>query len=89
MHKHVELLIGRLATDPGLQRRFAEQPFELLDDLRLELTPVEIEALVATDPEAIRAFSAALDTRLRKASLSTESARTSRNTTTESHGDSE
>lgn len=68
MHRHVELLIGRLATDPGLQCRFAEQPFEALREQRLELTEIELAALAATDPEAFRAFTAALDTRLRKAS---------------------
>lgn len=67
MHRHVELLIGRLATDPRLQRRFAEQPFEALLEQRLELSEVEIAALAATDPAAIRDFSAALDARLRKA----------------------
>lgn len=66
MHKHVEQLIGRLATDPGLRERFATQPFEVLSELRLELTEVEIAALVATDPAAIRAFAATLDARLRK-----------------------
>ena len=70
MHKHVELFIGRLATDPGLQARFAKQPFEVLRDQFLELTEVEIEALASIDPAAIRAFTAALDARLRKASLS-------------------
>jgi len=67
MHKHVEVLIGRLATDPGLQARFAKQPFEVLHELRLELSEVEIAALIATDPAAFRAFTASLDTRLRKA----------------------
>ena len=70
MHKHVEWFIGRLATDPGLQTRFAKQPFEVLRDQLLELTEVEIEALAAIDPAALRAFTAALDARLRKASLS-------------------
>ena len=73
MHKHVEWFIGRLATDPGLQTRFAEQPFAVLRELRLELTEVEIEALASLEPTAIHAFSAALDARLRKASLATES----------------
>jgi hypothetical protein len=68
MHRHVEVLIGRLATDPELQRRFAEQPFAVLHEQRLELTEVEIAALAATAPAALRAFTEALDTRLRKAS---------------------
>ena len=72
MHKHVEVLIGRLATDPGLQTRFAKQPFEVLRELRLELSEVEIAALIATDPAAFRAFTAALDARLRKVSFALE-----------------
>jgi hypothetical protein len=72
MHKHVEVLIGRLATDPGLQARFAKQPFEVLHELRLELSEVEIAALVATDPAAFRAFTASLDARLRKATRAVE-----------------
>ena len=67
MHKNVEVLIGRLATDPELQRRFVEQPIAVLCEQRLELTEVEIAALSATDPEAFRAFTAALDPRIRKA----------------------
>lgn len=69
MHRNVELLIGRLATDPRLRRRFAASPVALLRELAeegLELTAVELEALATTDPEALRSFAAALDARLRK-----------------------
>lgn len=75
MHRNVETLIGRLATDPMLCRRFAEGPAALLGELceqGLELTPVEIAALAATDPQAIRRFAEALDPRLRKAPLPAE-----------------
>jgi len=72
MHKNVELLIGRLATDPRLQRRFAEQPIEAIREQLLELTEIELVALAATDPAALRAFSEALDTRLRKAAPAAE-----------------
>src|SRR5262245_27852024 len=72
MHKHVELLIGRLATDPSLQRRFTEQPFEVIRAERLELTDVEVAALSATAPAAFRAFTDALDARLRKAAPAAE-----------------
>jgi hypothetical protein len=77
MHKHVEQLLGRLATDPKLRRRFAANPEALLRELAesgLELTEVELEALATTDPEALRSFAAALDARLRKAPLLDESA---------------
>lgn len=85
MHKNVEALIGRLATDPGLQKRFAEQPVQVLRAQGLELTEVELAALAATDPEALRAFTGALDTRLRRA----HSMRPERGTTpTESECDS-
>jgi hypothetical protein len=68
MHKHVEVLIGRLATDSRLQSRFARRPNEVLREQGLELTEIEIEALAATDPEAFRTLTAALDARLRRAS---------------------
>jgi hypothetical protein len=69
MHRNVESLIGRLATDPQLRRRFAQDPFATLAELGaagLELTEVEVEALSATDPAAFRRFAGALDRRLRR-----------------------
>jgi hypothetical protein len=70
MHATVETLIGQLATDARLRRRFTEGPAALLAELSgrqgLELTPVELEALAATDPAALRSFAGALDRRLRK-----------------------
>lgn len=77
MHRNVEVLIGRLATDPELLRRFVEQPFEALRGQQLELSPVELAALAATDPEAIRAFAQALDARLRRAARAVETRPTS------------
>ncbi|MGE0639429.1 MAG: Os1348 family NHLP clan protein [Thermoanaerobaculia bacterium] len=77
MHRNVELLIGRLATDPKLRRRFAANPEAVLLELAgqgLELSEIELEALAATAPDAIRSFAAALDARLRKASPGDESA---------------
>jgi hypothetical protein len=70
MHRNVETLIGRLATDPKLRRRFADSPEDVLrelSELGLELTEIEIAALAATDPEAFVSFAGALDARLRKA----------------------
>lgn len=70
MHKHIESLIGRLATDPVLRNRFAANPMGLLEQVReqgFELTEVELEALAATDPAALHRFAEALDRRLRKA----------------------
>jgi hypothetical protein len=70
MHKHVEILIGRLATDPGLLSRFVDDPTRALRELLeqgLELTEIEIAALAAIDPRALRALASSLDGRLRKA----------------------
>jgi len=75
MHKNVETLIGRLATDRSLRNRFAEAPEALLAELserELELTSVELEALAATDPEAFHRLAGSLDRRLLKAPPSVE-----------------
>jgi hypothetical protein len=67
MHRNVEVVIGRLATDPELRRRFALQPHDVLREQLLELNDIEFEALASTDPEALRAFADSLDVRLRRA----------------------
>jgi len=72
MHRNVETLIGRLATDSSLRRRFVEDPTELLRDAvrqGFELTPIELEALGSIDANALRMFAAAVDRRLQKAPL--------------------
>jgi hypothetical protein len=69
-HRNVETVIGRLATDPGLRRRFAADPAQVLRELEeqgIELTGVELDALAATDSSAIRSFAEALDRRIRRA----------------------
>lgn len=74
MHRNVETLIGRLATDPKLRRRFAETPTVVLEELSgqgLELTSVELAALAAMDPKALHSFAGSLDRRLRKADQET------------------
>ena len=67
MHKNVEVVIGRLATDSELRTRFAEEPWEVLREQRLELSEVEFAALAAVDPDAIHAFAQTLDARIRRA----------------------
>ena len=67
MHKNVEVLIGRLATNPGFRSRFAEQPIEALREQGLELTEVEIHALAATNPDVFHRIAHALDARLKRA----------------------
>jgi hypothetical protein len=69
-HRNVETVIGRLATDPLIRRRFLENPAAVLRQFQeegCELTPVEIDALAATDPDAIRSFAQSIDRRIRKA----------------------
>ena len=73
-HRHVETLLGRLVTDSGLRRRFANDREAVLEELRsggYELTAIEIAALAAIRPEAIDRFALSLDERLRKAELTT------------------
>lgn len=69
-HRNVEALLGRLATDPSLRRRFADDPAAVLQQLQDEgfaLTPVELDALAGTDPDAIRSFAQSIDRRIRRA----------------------
>jgi hypothetical protein len=69
-HRNVETVIGRLVTDPLIRRRFVENPAAVLRQLQeegCELTAVEVDALSATDPEAIRSFAQSIDRRIRKA----------------------
>ena len=84
MHKNVEILIGRLATDKSLQNRFSRDAHKTLREQGLELTDVELTALAAIDPNAFRAFTAAVDARLCKASLADGPFRTDANKETRS-----
>jgi hypothetical protein len=84
MHKNVEILIGRLATDKSLQNRFSRDAYETIRQQGLELTDVELTALAAIDPNAFRVFTAAVDARLCKASLADEPFRTEANKETRS-----
>lgn len=80
-HRYVETLLGRLATDPALRRRFAADREALLEELRslgYELTAIELEALASTEPNAIDRFAKSLDERLRKAEFNPSTTRSSR-----------
>jgi hypothetical protein len=69
-HRNVETLIGRLATDGLLRRRFLDDPARVLSEIReqgVELTDIELQALASTRPDAIREFAAAVDRRIQKA----------------------
>jgi hypothetical protein len=76
-HRNVEALIGRLATDPLLRRRFATDPDAVLRELQengYELTHVELEALAAIETEALRSFAQSIDRRLRRADHASDGA---------------
>ena len=71
-HKCVEAIIGKLATDEGFRRRFLEDAAGALEEVRklgVELTPVEVQALVAMDQDVIRSFASGIDQRLQKVDL--------------------
>jgi hypothetical protein len=73
-HRGVEIVLGRLATDEAVRRRFDESPSEALQELialGIELSPVELLALRGIDPSALRHFAQSLDPRLQKAMLQT------------------
>lgn len=75
----IEMLIGRLVTDEQFRFEFVANPEATLLGLRelgLELSPIEIAALVRTDPTVWIRAAEALDPRLQKARL-TSDARTS------------
>lgn len=68
-HRNVETLIGRLATDAALRRRFEEDRAGVLREFReqgYELSLVELDALASTDARALRALGEGLDRRIRK-----------------------
>ncbi len=88
MHKNVEILIGRLATDPTLLEHFAKNPLAVLREQGLELNAIELDALAATSPKAFSALTAALDARICKASIAIENRSNRGITTTESQKDS-
>ena len=63
------MLIGRLATDPRLRRRFEEGRAAVLHELvtqGYEFSIIELEALAGIDGESIRRFASTLDSRLRR-----------------------
>lgn len=68
----VERIIGMLATDEGLRRRFLENPDIALRealDRGMELTPSELRSLASLDPDGLAEFAESIDPRLQKTEL--------------------
>jgi hypothetical protein len=68
----VQLLIGQVVTDEELRGRFVERPLETLTALReqgLELTTLEIDALVQTDRGVWEATARRIHPRLQRCIL--------------------
>jgi hypothetical protein len=68
----IELLIGRLITDEDFRDEFLAAPeatLVALADQGLDLSRIEIAALLNTDPSVWARAAAALDPRLQKVSL--------------------
>ena len=68
----VERVIGLLATDEGLRRRFRKNPRSALMEMELmgmELTDCERWSLTRIDPDDVARFADAIDDRLQKATL--------------------
>jgi hypothetical protein len=71
-HRGVEIVLGRLATDELLRRRFIAGAARTLEELLnqgVELNTLERAALEALDPATLVRFAEALDPRLQKAAL--------------------
>lgn len=74
---NVERVIGVLATDEALRRRFASDPRATIDQLidgGIELTHCEKRALLTLDPTQLDRFAEAIDGRLQKSDLKREDA---------------
>jgi hypothetical protein len=67
----VQLIIGQILTDEEFRSDFLERPLETLTSLRdsgVDLTHVEIDALIRTDSQVWRGFSL-IDARLQRCRL--------------------
>ena len=74
----VEVVLGRLATDTALRRRFEQGPRHTLQELvaeGIELTGVERSSLERLDGPALDRFARSLDPRIQKACAPTSTER--------------
>lgn len=70
--KHVERVIGRLATDESFRLRFFEDPEAVLGELAaegIELNSCERRAVLAIDRDTLIRFADAIDPRIQKSHL--------------------
>lgn len=68
----VERVIGMLATDEGLRRRFAANPESALQEAvrrGMDLTTTELRSLAALSAKDLSGFARCIDSRLQKAEL--------------------
>ena len=73
--RSVETVVGRLATDETLRRRFQADRAAVLDELvaqGLQLSPVERRVLLELDCGACERFAERLDPRIQKVDLRTQ-----------------
>jgi len=78
VQRHIELLIGRLATDEDFRRAFQTDPRRTLGEAAewgLALSAIEVTALLATDQTLWDRIAVELDSRLQKASFRTPAER--------------
>jgi hypothetical protein len=69
---HVERVIGKLVTNPDFRRTFALLPEAALQEIietGLRLTPVEFQALLTVDLEALQRLADRLDPRIQRISF--------------------
>jgi hypothetical protein len=69
---HVERVIGQLATDEAMRRRFAANPHAVLAEAienGMELNECERWSLVHLDPHELARFAQAIGPRLQRADL--------------------
>jgi hypothetical protein len=69
---HVERVIGILATDEALRRRFTLNPRATLLEMAekgMELNSCELWSLLRLDPEELARFSRSIDARLQRSDL--------------------
>ena len=60
----VERVLGKLVTDAQFRGEFFAQPAGVCRDYGLELTPVELAALLRVDAQALQTLAARLDPKI-------------------------